>query len=78
MSLPVLNSTTSAFALWFLKLKFAGHNNVVCPDSMSFVTDVSTTISERKDWLELVKAEKVGFSMWCFPSFIVTGLLNNK
>ena len=78
MSLPVLNSTTSAFALWFLKLKSADHNNVVCPDSMSFVTDVSTKISERKDWLELVKAEKVGFSMWCFPSFIATSLLNNK
>ena len=52
-------SATSAFSLWFLNLRAAGLQTVVCPDSMSFVTDVSTEPAGREDWLELVRAKKV-------------------
>mgnify|MGYP001794742339 CR=1 FL=1 len=47
-------SAVSSFAMWFLAIKQAGKLAVVCPDSMSFVTDKSTEPSKKDDWIGLV------------------------
>ena len=54
-------SAVSSFAMWFLAIKQAGKLAVVCPDSMSFVTDKSTEPSKKDDWMGLVSNLQVSY-----------------
>ena len=62
-------SAVSSFAMWFLAIKQAGKLAVVCPDSMSFVTDKSTEPSKKDDWIGLVSNLQV--SLFSPDTFIL-------
>jgi len=47
-------SSTSAFAIWFLKLKNLDKTVVSCPDAMAIVTDESQQLeSTHRQWRDL-------------------------
>ena len=59
VSLSDDESETGLFASWFLENKNRASMAVVCPDSMSFVTDKSRETTTKLQWLNLAKAYQV-------------------
>ena len=53
------DSEIGLFASWFLEIKNRASMAVVCPDSMSFVTDKSRETTTKSQWLNLAKAYQV-------------------
>ena len=59
VSLSDDETETGLFASWFLENKNRASMAVVCPDSMSFVTDKSRETTTKSQWLNLAKAYQV-------------------
>ena len=55
----VFDSEIGVFASWFIDNRDRGNIAVVCPDSMSFVTEISRQTTTKSQWLSLAKAYQV-------------------
>ena len=59
LSVEVFDSEIGVFASWFIDNRDRGNIAVVCPDSMSFVTETSRQTTTKSQWLSLAKAYQV-------------------
>ena len=63
--MEVFDSEIGVFASWFIDNRDRGNIAVVCPDSMSFVTEISRQTTTKSQWLSLAKAYQVSGTCVC-------------